>query len=152
MKRIWSASRGKFFGQTVYSVPRKFDLLAIFAVWIVISIFLGIATTLNWNLPITGAVIYLVALIGLSQAVLFRGKDPRLASVISGTLGFVSIVIFLILNFKGGLNQPALVFAFSLLLGAIFGYVVGTCVGGIFLVADFFRKPFVVNRNSEPNL
>jgi hypothetical protein len=74
--------------------------------------------------------------VGLAQAVLYNGRAPRLASVIAGGL-----LMELTLLPRSMSHESSLVFSaiIRLILGLPAGYLAGTLVGGVFLVADKLR-------------
>ena len=128
--------------QRLYSVPRRFDLATIFVVTAAYSIFLGSLTALHAP---TGFVILLAAFItvvGIGQALLFRGLKPRRASILGGLVIFG--LLALAITYFG--NLPRRFFVFLIvgytLYGAMSGYVAGVIVGGVFLLADVLRRRY----------
>ena len=108
----------------------------------VYSIVFGITTALDWQPIVTITIVSYASVVGISQALLFGGRDPRLASGLAGSLCMCGIVVIQQTIIES--NTSFLGIANSLLIGAfmglIVGYLVGACVGGIFLVADFLRR------------
>lgn len=129
-----------------YAAPRKFDMATLFVITIVYSCLLGAMTALGWNQFVILGILAYFTMIGVAQAVLFRGNRPRLASLIAGgaipPLGVIATVIILnndVNQINVGSFETGVVFWCSILFGAILGYVSGAMIGGVFLVADFLR-------------
>ena len=80
------------------------------------------------------------AVVGISQALMFKGDKPREASMISGT-AFAFFGMILLAMVEGGSTESAVTGAFcSIFWGPIAGYFAGTVIGGIWLVADYLRQ------------
>ncbi len=106
-----------------------------------------------------------VTIIGLSQAILFKGHDPRKASVITGmALGILfpvlASVVVLISGIIDGKAATALIAAlFPLLfgvlvgggLGAIAGYLAGLLIAGVFLLFNKVQRPLEDPDDEEPD-
>ena len=126
--------------QSLYSVPRRFDMATIFVVTGAYSILLGSLSALHAGPIVMTALAIFISLVGVGQALLFRGLKPRLASTLVG------ICIFQFLTIGQWFYTPIpiglmLVLAIvNILYGAILGYLIGTMVGGVFLVADLIRR------------
>jgi hypothetical protein len=102
------------------------------------------ARLLRWPLPIFGLVALFVTLVGVGQAVLLKGRAPRLASAVVGSVFFVITPVILdgVLATRETLTEkieslvlyvcgPAFCVAVS---GAIVGYCTGVMIGSVFLV------------------
>jgi hypothetical protein len=129
----------------IYSVPRRFDLSTIFVVTLAYSLLFGLMSIATFPPVASLSIGGFITLIAISQAVLFEGKRPRTASLIVGSLMFGAAV--LALWFANGQRiYPAAVFAivggYTIAAGAMLGYLSGTIVGGIFLIADKCRNRF----------
>ncbi|MGE0609569.1 MAG: hypothetical protein AB7O62_20935 [Pirellulales bacterium] len=127
-----------------FGVPRRYGLDSIlaavtfFALWLGLLTFLGVRPVL-----ITMFVLY-VAGVGLSQALLFGGKNPRAASIISGPILAVIIpTVFYFLtrdpNEPTNLPDYEALAILVVVVGPVLGYFVGTFVAGVFLVLDGFE-------------
>jgi hypothetical protein len=127
--------------RSIFSVPRRFDLATVLVVTTAYSILLGGFSGLHAHPLATVSVAGFVTLIGLGQALLFRGRKPRLSSILVGI--FVFECCFGLMWFQA--SPPDLSFAllFSLIAvayGVILGYLTGTLIGGVFLLADVIRR------------
>jgi hypothetical protein len=129
----------------IYSAPRRFDLATIFVVTSAYAALFAGMTALNFPPIASGAVAGFVTLVGLAQALLFRGRQPRLASVLVGT-AIYSLAALAIWLASGQRRYPtALVLlagTYSIIGGAILGYLSGALIGGVFLIADVLRGRF----------
>lgn len=134
-------------GAKIYSAPRRFDLATIFVVTFAYSLLFALLSGFRSPPQVSLIVGSFITIVGISQAVLFKGRMPRAASFISGTVAcFVCIVILpLIGRFDIGGTSELIAFAlvFSMFLGGILGYCAGALVGGVFLIADVVRQWFV---------
>jgi hypothetical protein len=79
--------------------------------------------------------------VGIAQAVLFRGKAPRLASWLAGGSYFSLVLIwFAISNDIPAQSVVTCGVLFVFFLGCACGYVAGVSIAGVFLIADYLRK------------
>jgi hypothetical protein len=127
---------------TVYSVPRRFDLATIFVVTSAYAMLFGGLSALGAS-PIVSVVIGgFVTAVGIGQAVLFGGQRPRSASVLAGVVLHAFIWIVYWIADPRLLPTEAVLFitGYVVIGGCILGYCVGGLVGGVFLVADMFRR------------
>jgi hypothetical protein len=129
----------------IYSVPRRFDLSTIFVVTLAYSLLFGLMNIASFPPAASLSIGGYITLIAVSQAVLFQGKRPRTASIIVGSLIFgAAALAFWFAN--GQRIYPAAVFAivggYTVAAGTMLGYLSGTIVGGIFLIADRCRNRF----------
>ena len=126
---------------SLYSVPRRFDLATVLVVTAAYSLLFGGFAALKAHPLLTTAVATFVTFVGIGQALLFGGLKPRLASI---AVGFSLFELAFAVTYA--LTSPSLgsyvwiLIAIYAFYGSIFGYVVGTIVGGVFLVADVFRR------------
>jgi len=140
----------------VYSVPRRYDLATLMAVTFAYSLLFGAMRWWEASPAAIGSVGLFVTLVGLAQALLFRGKSPRLASVVAGPLAFFVCGIATLLMSPYPRTHEVIYWTDAVLVlavgslcpGAVFGYLAGTLVAGVFLVADLFRK--LLRRISSP--
>lgn len=128
----------------IYSAPRRFDLSSIFAVTTAYAILFGCMRGLDFGTASSLLVAAFIALVGIGQAVLFGGRQPRKASIVVGavalTLGTISAGLFV-----PGANRIGflpIMAVFSFFWGSICGYLAGVLVGGVFLIADAIRQRF----------
>jgi hypothetical protein len=127
----------------LYSVPRRFDLSTIFVVTAAYSIVLGGLSALHAAPVFIAAVAVFVALVGIGQALLFRGLKPRRASILVGAALLDGTI--LVLLFREGrvlLGDIFLIVVFYTMIGVICGYVAGVAIGGVFLLADVIRRRY----------
>ena len=139
----------------LYSVPRRFDLATIFVVTLAYSLLFGAMKAIGIPGIASLAVAGFISIIGLAQAFMFGSKHPRTASVIAGTLVYLICVIAAWL-INGRRMYPAgaivIVGSYTLIGGAILGYLAGVAVGSVFLVADKVRNRFSRKREkAEPH-
>jgi hypothetical protein len=94
-----------------------------------------------------------ITIVGVGQALLFGGRKPRLASMVSGA------AISLLLSMALWVFPPRLMpreylmimMVWYLIVGGLLGYVAGVLVGGVFLVADYVRRLFERQSKSAPD-
>jgi hypothetical protein len=123
----------------VYSVPRRYDIATLLAVTLAYALLFGMTRLFQWQ-PVDSLVVagFLTA-VGVGQAVLFHGKSPRAASAIVGAFLHAAPVLAMAVIQPGSPFDLILIFTICLVQGAIFGYVAGVLVAGVFLVAHGFR-------------
>jgi len=130
--------------QKIYSAPRRFDLFTIMVVTAAYAILLSGMSALEFYPLVSCSVAGFITLVGVGQPLLFRGRYPRLASVVMGaTLYFFGCLVFAYLHPRWGV-LPMIPFALiaSGIFGSFFGYLAGAMVGGVFLVADAMRRRY----------
>ena len=142
--KAWRQSSGTTrsaeMAQRIYSVPRRFGLATIFLILFAFSILIASLNRLQLDPVILIFVLVFVGIVGVLQAVLDRA--PRHASMIAGSLFFP--VTFTIVGLASGnanlAKMPWSSIAFFMACwsvgGALLGYVTGTAIGGVFLLAD----------------
>lgn len=124
----------------IYSAPRRFDLATIFVVMIVYSCMFGALEAIQ--VPPVGIVSIAIffSAIGLAQATLHRGQRPRLSSITAGAISCPVLFFITMTNQKNSfLDLVSNYLVVGLIAGTIFGYLCGTLIGGVFLVADKLR-------------
>jgi putative addiction module component (TIGR02574 family) len=128
----------------IYSAPRRFDLATVFAVMTAYSLLFAVMSGFNFPATISALVGGFVTLVGIGQALLFRGEKPRRASMLVGCVCFTLpwLVGWLTNSRMMPREMLWLVLANGILSGAILGYFAGVLVGGVFLVADLIRRRF----------
>lgn len=131
----------------IYSVPRRFDLATLFVVSFAFALMFGACRFIGIRpvgvLVLSGS----IALIGLSQAVLFQGNRPRLASLVAG--GAICLVADSLARLVF-LQVPYLAeLFFATASGAILGYLAGCLVGTVFMLAEFCRTAIECTRSSN---
>ena len=91
-----------------------------------------------WVLLVAG----FITIVGVAQALVFRGNSPREASFLAGG-GACAMGVVVLSGFFGiGPFIGALICLTTpgFVLGMLFGYLAGVLVGGVFLVADQVRR------------
>ncbi len=128
----------------IYSAPRSFDLATIFVVTFAYSLLFAVMSFASFPPLMSLAVGAFITVVGVCQAVLFGGKYPRAASYLSGAVLYVAATIIMSVLAPRGFRIEYLVLGIpmSIIFGAIFGYLAGVLVGGVFLVADHIRNWF----------
>lgn len=125
----------------LYSVPRRFDLATIMVVTIAYAL-LFVVMRLAQLSPIVFVLIAgTITSVGIGQALLFGGKNPRLSSVLAGIACIFGYGVFA--NIAVGSLRPGslvILLIWSLIAGTSLGYVAGVAVGSVFLMTDMMRK------------
>lgn len=130
---------------TVYSVPRRYDLATLFAVSLAYSLAFAVMRSCDFSATAFAVVAAFVTCVGLAQALLFRGRAPRAASVLVG-MSFCPVGAVVVAVQGAGPNVERAIaevipLAIILLIpGAVTGYITGAAVGGVFLIANHVRK------------
>ena len=134
----------------IYSVPRRFDLSTLFVVSTAFAAMFALLGYLDFSSAAKLACCAFFSGVGLAQAVLYGSRAPRLSSVLAGGM----LLSILPIMFYPPRNPASLVCTIAGLgiLGPPSGYIAGTIVGGIFLVADNLRNWIArrASRNSIP--
>jgi putative addiction module component (TIGR02574 family) len=134
----------------IYSAPRRFDLATIFAVMSAYSLLFALMSSYHFPPLASSLVGGYVTIVGIGQALLFGGRKPRQASIVTGAATlFLGALPF----YEPRLYASPLILlgmAMCLTVGAVLGYLAGTLVGGVFLVADGLRKIFARLTNRRP--
>jgi hypothetical protein len=125
-----------------YGVTRRFSLATLMLMMAATSLLLAAMNALNVPAYATGAMILLCIATAIGQMFLFRGEDPRRASLIVGAMCCPLLAIFML---KAGaaakFQHPetgeviAMVFV-GLMFGAPLGYAAGCVVAGVLLLMD----------------
>ena len=130
----------------VYSVPRRYDLATLFAVTLAYAILFALLRVFHATPGVMLATGAFIALVGLGQALLFKGSAPRAASALVGMIvwGIAPFVFGLMLSGPGlsyrDVERMMYAAPFEAIGGALLGYVTGVAVGGVFLIADYIRR------------
>ena len=124
----------------VYSAPRRFDLATIFVVTTAYALLFAVLGGLNAGVVATFGVAGFITFVGIGQAVLFRGRRPRVSSMSVG-VGLLLVAGIGSWFFMSRTPGPVIVMIAvqCIIYGVILGYVAGAMVGGVFLVADALR-------------
>lgn len=135
----------------LYSAPRRFDLATIFVVTAAYSLLLGLLSALD-ALPIIKVVIsVLVAIVATTQALFLPVANPRGVSIVTGAVAYTVISWIIWFSLRGVFPNSFFFVTFinGIVGGSILGYLVGTVVGGVFLVADKVRTRFESKKQSD---
>jgi hypothetical protein len=149
-------------------VPRRFGIGSLLAVTAACAVFFSILRCRGCP-PLAFAILgSFFALVGIGQAVLFGGKEPRKASMLVGAAVFCLGVFVTEIFFHTPVPISDLLAWICLLMaagsvGSIFGYLAGSLIAGIFLVLDRIERrcksparhqpaspPIVVESDEEP--
>ena len=127
---------------SIYSVTRKLDLASLLVFTAAYGFLFAFMNLLHFGPLAFACVAGFFTSVGISQAVLFNAKSPRLASSLTGAIYFVSLMLN---PFSVGVSpvKPLIdtsALPFYIILGLIAGYFSGTCIGGVFLVIDYLRN------------
>ncbi len=129
----------------LYTAPRRFDLATIFVVTAAYSLVLGGLTAMGWPPIVKIGISLLAAAIAVAQALFKTRANPRGVSIVTGV---AVCTLFTWIGFAAGayrmlrISLPAATIIMGVVGGSISGYLIGTCVGGVFLVADLVRGKF----------
>jgi membrane-associated HD superfamily phosphohydrolase len=131
-------------GTKIYSAPRRFDLATVFVVTTAYCLLFASLSATTWPGYVNLIIAAFITLVGVGQAVIYRGLRPRQASIWVGiVLCNLGMIVYLYL--RGRMVTPGTIlggFIYAAIGGAILGYLAGTLVGGIFLIIDFVRRRF----------
>lgn len=121
--------------EKVYSVPKRFGLSALLALITALACLFGALRRLD-----TPPVIYLflgTEVMAICVAQMFYNAEPRRASMIAGAI-LMPIFLAGTAFFVPGpdLGATLCMIIPGILFGAFAGYLIGTCVAGIFLLMD----------------
>lgn len=124
----------------LYSFPRRFDLASMMVVSAAYGLLFASMRFYDAGIPLVSVTGGLFAVVGIGQAVLHKGENPRVASFQVG--GVYCALAWLIAGLVRGFSHTDFCFAagFGLFFGPVLGYLAGACVGGVFLIADYLRK------------
>ncbi len=132
----------------IAGVPRRFSVGKLMLITAFFAVLFGLMSCLSVPTWVFVTVAVFVAVIGLAQAILYSGKEPRRASVVAGgAVGALTYVGFalavLISEGLGGIEGALLILlcvAFlapaGAIAGGVLGYVAGCLVAGLFLRKD----------------
>lgn len=141
----------KTVGSESYGATRVFDLFTLLAVTVGFALMFAMLKLaepiFEEHLPkVFWAFTAYIVCIAVAQQWAFRGKKPRLASILLGPVAFMVVAFSLLLYQQRIAPIENLVLACMLLLvmsvatGSIIGYVAGGAIAGVFFLADKFRN------------
>jgi len=123
-------------------MPRRFGVGALVALTALFATVFAVATSLGASPVLVGGIGVFFVGIGLGQMVLYGGKDPRRASVVSGAVLLPVLYVagaIAAAAIRGERISPRLVPGFfsvalvGAILGMGFGYLAGALIAGLFL-------------------
>ena len=131
--------------ERVYSVPRRYDLATLFAVSIAYSLGFGVLRLCDCSATVFAVLAAFVTCVGLGQALLFKGRAPRAASMLVGVTFWIVGAVVVAVQGAGADVAKVIADVFPLLFilsipAALTGYITGVAVGGVFLIAENARK------------
>ena len=128
----------------VYSVPRRYDLTTLFAVTLAYAVLFAALRLLSAPPAVMLSIGGFVALVGLGQALLFKGSAPRAASMVVGFIVCGAAPIVYVLSDprlrRGDIEEIVAAAPCWAVAGTMLGYLTGAAVAGVFLVADAIRR------------
>jgi hypothetical protein len=132
-------------GPVPYGVPRRFGVGTIMVVTAAFAGLLALMRLLEISPFLVGFWVIFISIVGVGQAVLFQGLQPRKASTVTGAAGLPLLVLVALLReIASRDNSSADGFACVLFgavpVGAFFGYLAGGVAAGVFLVMDAVDK------------
>ncbi|MCE9544670.1 MAG: hypothetical protein K8T25_04010 [Planctomycetia bacterium] len=137
-----------------FGAPRRYSLATIFIVTGVCAALLGILRAAGTHPAIIGALVMLLAVVGAAQAILFRGRRPRIASLLAGAVWGVGMCgILCVLDLRAGridLGEMKLGVLCFMPFAVLSGYVGGTMVAGVFMLLDSVEKWLTRRRAIRP--
>jgi hypothetical protein len=123
-------------------VPRQFSVGTMMVFMTFFAVIFSIMTMLGAESPIfTGVTVFFVG-VGAGQMFLFRGRDPRKSSLLSGVvMGIVSSILVAIMSWimhsEGKDDYQATVYCILFVIfGGPLGYLAGGLIAGIFLFRE----------------
>jgi hypothetical protein len=126
----------------IYSAPRRFDLATIFVVTFAYSLLFGLMKAMQMPSEASLVIAIFISCVAAGQAFLFGGQRPRTASIVVGALIYIVSMAFVWFT-SGPRMYPTglllIMLCYTIIGGAILGYLAGVLVGGVFLVADKLR-------------
>lgn len=144
--------------EETHGVPRRFGVGALLAVTVVYALAFSLASGMSkrWGdplvLPITVSILFVwLTLVAIAQALLFGGRRPRLASLVTGTGLYVFCAepviawqLYQFLYYEIGRIWTVRAVVFSIvaspLIGVLLGYLTGGVVAGVFVILAGFKR------------
>ena len=145
---LWPELRERFFAPDnasgLYSAPRRFDLATIFVVTAAYSLMLGGLTGMGMPPLVKVVITAMVTIVAATQALFRKVANPRGVSIVTGAIAYtvISWCIWMSVRYVFPNSFFFVTFINGILGGAILGYLLGTLVGGVILVADKVRQKF----------
>lgn len=123
----------------VFHVPKRFGVSAIWGITTVLAILFGLLR--STGAPALAYWFFAILSLFICIAQMRFGEVPRQASLIAGALLMPVFVIGAALFENETFNEDDATIVFiSIFAGAFFGYLTGTCLGGVFLLMNMLEK------------
>ena len=127
-----------------FGVPRRFGIGTLLVVTAAYGALLAMLRAMDWHRGTIAAFLGFISLVGLSQMLLFRARQPRKASIVAGAVCFPIAQLFFFLPFAvrdwDHAGTELLLLLYSTLFGAAAGYLAGGVVAGVFLIMDAVER------------
>ena len=139
-----------------YQVPRRFSVRTLL---VVTALFAAMLSLFKWTDTSPLVLVFyssFVIVVGAAQVLLER--SPRLASIVAGAI-FLPILKLIAVAVEDGLTavntgpftglftNGQIVYLF--LFGALYGYLSGTMLAGLYLVSDHIQRLFLWQKQSQ---
>lgn len=140
--RMFTERREQVFGMT-----RRFSMRATMLLVALAAVCLSVMRSLGMPAAMSGIVLLVMIAAAVGQVFLFGGKDPRLASVISGAVAMAILLAAVAireegrrLDFDRGFRDVIQGLLGGGILGGFVGYGTGALVARVFLLLDMYDK------------
>jgi hypothetical protein len=131
----------------IFSVPRRFDMATILVAMTGFALLFAGLRAMDARPEIMASLAGLFVAVAIGQAFVATAGNPRTASIIAGGLyWFVASAVM-----GMGITSDRLDFCYltlAVIFGPITGYLAGTLVGGVFLVAYHLREGGFLSRRA----
>lgn len=123
----------------LFSFPRRFDLASMMAISVGYAMLFAAMRLFDASPYLMFSTGGLIAAVGVSQAMLFSGEEPRKASLIIGGV-YCLIAVGIAAALYAHPAEVAAACVFAIMWGPLAGYLAGALVGGVFLIAEYGRR------------
>jgi hypothetical protein len=152
VRRVITTTCAVLFPRQQTGVPRRFGVGVMLVIMTMYAVLFAAMQTVQVLVHQRDPALFVMVAIfvtgvGLSQAILFKGREPRKASVLTGlVLGTVLALVALLQRRYALGSQSAeqiVVVVFYVLsgFGALAGYLVGGAIAGVFLLLNRVQPP-----------
>ena len=134
-------------GDRAYGMTAQFSMRATMLLVALAAVCLSIMRSVGAPAELSGTILLVMISAAVAQVFLFRGKDPRRASVVGGAISY-SLLLTAVqiaaeghrLTFGLGFRDVILGLVGGSIAGAIVGYMTGALVAGVFLLIDRYDE------------
>jgi RimJ/RimL family protein N-acetyltransferase len=119
-----------------YGVPRQFGIGPLMILTAVFALLLSLLKAAGAGPPVLTLFAIMFFGVGVGQFVLFRGQQPRMASVVAGAIVFPLGLVAVAVSMGNYWSVGGLLCCIP--GGAMIGYATGAFIGGVFLVLSWF--------------